>query len=305
MDTETVPDIARRHGAIAAVNAGFFLPNGDPSGIYKFQGQLISETRRTRGAVGLVEQGTRSRLIFGRVAAAMTMWVRRRARPDVPLRIDGVDTTRLLGKLMLFTPRYHAHTDTAPGGTEWVVSGPPLRVNGTPRTEGKTPIPPGGFVLSYGGPRPPPALASQQNGAAVELETRYLPDEGSATDWARARDIVGGAGLLVREGRLVHDWSREMFNAGFAENRHPRTMIGTHPDGSIWLVTIDGRQPKLSVGMTLVEIRELARRLGLTNALNLDGGGSTTMWAEGKVWNSPSDVTGPRRVSDALLVMPR
>ena len=63
--------------------------------------------------------------------------------------------------------------------------------------------------------------------------------------------------------------------------RHPRTLIGTHPDGSVWLVTVDGRQPQLSAGMSLVELRALARRLGLTNALNLDGGGSTTMWVAG------------------------
>jgi exopolysaccharide biosynthesis protein len=52
-------------------------------------------------------------------------------------------------------------------------------------------------------------------------------------------------------------------------------------------------------------LRELARRLGLTGALNLDGGGSTTMWIGGAIVNSPSDAAGPRKVSDALLVMRR
>jgi exopolysaccharide biosynthesis protein len=50
------------------------------------------------------------------------------------------------------------------------------------------------------------------------------------------------------------------------------------------------------------QLRALARRLGLVNALNLDGGGSTTMWVQGQVLNRPSDPTGPRKVSDALLV---
>jgi exopolysaccharide biosynthesis protein len=54
--------------------------------------------------------------------------------------------------------------------------------------------------------------------------------------------------------------------------------------------------------MTLEELRTLASRLGLVNALNLDGGGSTTMWVQGQVLNSPSDPTGPRKVSDALIV---
>jgi exopolysaccharide biosynthesis protein len=57
--------------------------------------------------------------------------------------------------------------------------------------------------------------------------------------------------------------------------------------------------------MTLEELRALAHRLSLVNALNLDGGGSTTMWVKGGVVNSPSDAAGPRKVSDALLVSPR
>jgi exopolysaccharide biosynthesis protein len=57
--------------------------------------------------------------------------------------------------------------------------------------------------------------------------------------------------------------------------------------------------------MTFVEMQALAHRLGLRSALNLDGGGSTTMVAGGRIVNHPSDPTGPRPVSDALLVLPR
>ena len=57
--------------------------------------------------------------------------------------------------------------------------------------------------------------------------------------------------------------------------------------------------------MSLSELRALAQRLGLRNALNLDGGGSTTMWVAGKIVNSPSDAAGPRKVSDALIVTQR
>ena len=136
----------------------------------------------------------------------------------------------------------------------------------------------------------------------MRLDVSYEPVEGEPKSWATAQDIIGGAGLLIRDGRDIDDWSIETFNQGFAENRHPRTMIGTSADKTIWLVTVDGRQPERSVGMTLVELRTLAKRLGLTNALNLDGGGSTTMWVQGEVINGPSDPTGPRKVSDALLV---
>jgi len=305
METETVAGIATRHHAVAAVNAGFFLPNGDPLGVLKIDGQLVSDARRSRGAVGIVRLGSQPRLIFDRLSASLTLHVTREDAADAALDIAGVDTTRLLGRLMLFTPAYHAHSDTAPGGLEWVVEGDPLRVRAAPRSQGKTEIPPDGYVLSFGGRRAPPALAGLAPGSEVAIETRYRPAESRPEEWTAAEDIIGGAGLLARQGRYVVDWAVESFAAGFAEHRHPRTLVGTRDDGSVWLVTVDGRQPELSVGMTLVELRELARRLRLTDALNLDGGGSTTMWVDGDTVNSPSDVAGPRPVSDALLVTSR
>ncbi len=306
VDTETVADIAARRGAIAAVNGGFFaIPAGDPTGVFKLNGSLVSDTRRPRGAVGIIPEGGAIRLVYGRVTATAAAYVRSRMRPDTRIDIAGVDTTRQRGKVMLFTPAYHVNTDTAPGGLEWIVQGTPLRVAGRPLTAGKTPIPRDGFVLSFGGPRAPPALEELRPNVRVDLDVRYTALEGDARDWERARDIVGGAGLLIRNGVFIDDWSMERLTPGFPETSHPRTLIGTHADRSIWLITVDGRQPKLSVGMTLFELRELARRVGLTDALNLDGGGSTTMWAGGQTMNSPSDAAGPRKVSDALLIMKR
>jgi hypothetical protein len=135
---------------------------------------------------------------------------------------------------------------------------------------------------------------------------RYRTRLGSApNDWARARDAVSGAGLLVLQGRELHDWTEERISAGFETTRHPRTLIGVDADEAIWLVTVDGRQPALSLGMTFVELQALARRLGLQSALNLDGGGSTTMIVRGNIVNHPSDQAGPRPVGDALLVFLR
>ena len=82
-------------------------------------------------------------------------------------------------------------------------------------------------------------------------------------------------------------------------------MIGADAAGAIWLITVDGRNPSLSLGMSFDELRALCKRLGLRSALNLDGGGSTTMWVDGKIVNHPSDPEGARKVSDAILVVPR
>jgi exopolysaccharide biosynthesis protein len=169
--------------------------------------------------------------------------------------------------------------------------------------------------LIQGTSRPRGAVGfTERRGASVLLFDRltvektkavYHPRLGSsAKDWARATGGVSGAGLLLLDGREFTDWTEERLTAGFDTTRHPRTMIG-EGGGAIWLVTIDGRQPTLSLGMTFTEMKRLARRLGIRSALNLDGGGSTTMVVKGNVVNHPSDAAGPRPVSDAVLVLPR
>jgi exopolysaccharide biosynthesis protein len=86
--------------------------------------------------------------------------------------------------------------------------------------------------------------------------------------------------------------------------RQPRTLAGVRPDGTLLLVTVDGRRPGWSVGMTLPEAARLMRSLGASDALNLGGGGSTTMTVRGQVVNRPSDRGGERPVGDGLFVMP-
>ena len=110
----------------------------------------------------------------------------------------------------------------------------------------------------------------------------YQPRLGtSAKDWARAANAVGGAGLLMLNGRELTEWADEQLSTGFDTTRHPRTMIGVDAQDAIWLVTVDGRQPSLSLGMSFTELQGLSRRLGLRSSLNLDGGGSTT-WSSGE-----------------------
>jgi exopolysaccharide biosynthesis protein len=307
MGVESVAGIAERHKPIAAINAGFFLPNGDPAGVMAIDGRLVSDTRRQRGAIGISRDKTGVKLVFARLRATASLVLQNNSpnhdgEAVTTIAIDGIDTTRLRGQLMLYTPSYHADTDTAKGGLEWVIDRQRGRLISGPHRDGKTRIPARGFVLSFGGERVPEPLQLLGRATRVRLDVSYEPVEGEPESWLLAQDIVGGAGLLIRDGHDIQDWSIERFNQGFAENRHPRTMIGTAADETIWFVTVDGRQPELSVGMTLVELQALANRLGLVNALNLDGGGSTTMWVQGQVVNKPSDPTGPRKVSDALLV---
>lgn len=120
-------------------------------------------------------------------------------------------------------------------------------------------------------------------------------------------EAVGGHPVLVRDGVM----SAEARDTGaFAVTRHPRTAVGITGDGRLLLVVVDGRQAPRSVGMSLGTLAELLRALGARDALNLDGGGSTTMVAREptgrlRVVNVPSDSAGERPVGDALAVVRR
>jgi hypothetical protein len=307
MSLETVPDIAARHKAIAAVNAGFFVVrNGDPAGVLEIDHELVSDAALTRGAVGIVRTpGKPLRLVFDRLGAAVTLTYRQ-GTETVAVPVDGVDTTRARSKLMLYTPRFGPDSDTADTGVEWQLAGSPLKVIERRPNAGSTTIPKDGAVLSFGGTVLPTGLETLDRDQVVSLDTRFQTRLGTpAAEWELANDIVGGAGLLIRNGQVLTDWTDEQLRAGFNTERHPRTMIGTSRGGIIWLVTVDGRNPDISVGMTFGELQTLAAGLRLENALNLDGGGSTTMVVDGTTVNHPSDKTGPRKVSDALLIVPR
>ncbi len=125
-------------------------------------------------------------------------------------------------------------------------------------------------------------------------------ESGSEPIDADAREMVGGSQIIVRNGQTI------VFTNAFATARHPRTAVGIDAGGTqLTLLVVDGRQPELSIGMTLAEVSEEMVRLGCAAAINLDGGGSTTLVcrnAETKrleVVNSPSD-TKERSVADVV-----
>jgi hypothetical protein len=209
---------------------------------------------------------------------------------------------------MLYTPSYHSDTDTAKRGIEWVLTGNPLQVTEIRHDAGRTPIPPAGAVLSYGGLQPPEPLGWLEPGTPVRLEAHWTSANGlDEAIFDRAHDIINGAGLLVRDGQTLANWhtTENLKASTFTDVRHPRTLIGVDRGGFVWLIAIDGRQPDHSLGMTFAELLRLCARLELQDALNLDGGGSTTMVVQGRIVNRPSDASGPRPVSDAIVVTAR
>ncbi len=120
--------------------------------------------------------------------------------------------------------------------------------------------------------------------------------------------VTGGGPRLLVRGRVAVAASAEGFAPlsapGFVASRHPRTLAGVERDGTLLLVTVDGRRAGWSAGVTLPEAARVMRSLGARDALNLDGGGSSGMVVRGELVSRPSDPSGERAVSDGIFVLP-
>jgi exopolysaccharide biosynthesis protein len=122
-------------------------------------------------------------------------------------------------------------------------------------------------------------------------------------------EAVGGRPVLVRDSVVASEVAHG--TAAFVTARHPRTAVGIARRGTrLVLVTVDGRQAPYSDGMSLAELARLMLALGTPQALNLDGGGSTTLvYADPdsggalRVANRPSDAGGERAVGNALALV--
>ncbi|MBR6423602.1 MAG: phosphodiester glycosidase family protein [Bacteroidales bacterium] len=116
-----------------------------------------------------------------------------------------------------------------------------------------------------------------------------------------AEDVVTTGPLLLIDGQ-----AEPVANDKFNTNRHPRTAVGRRADGTVLLVTADGRNAK-AAGLSMLELQQVMAALGCVDAINLDGGGSTTMVVRGVVVNHPSDnkrfdALGERPVANAIIV---
>ena len=140
-------------------------------------------------------------------------------------------------------------------------------------------------------------------GRRVRIEP-YVPAD-DARLARRYRDALAAGPLLLCRGEALSYADRE---GGFW-GRHPRSVVGVTRQGEAVMIVVDGRFPGQAAGMTIGELIYLVRQLGLYSALNLDGGGSSTLWCEeAGVVNRPSDNRrfdheGERRVTNCIAVV--
>ena len=312
--TEKTSSIAMRHNAIAAINAGFFRLDtsifaGDPQGILQIDGHTLSEPRSHRTALFIMNDLNRTGPDKSGIQIqhfSVRNFIRI-GKDEIDL--SGINRERRANELILYTPEFHVTTLTGSDGVEVVVRNG--RVRDIQNQQGSTPIPADGFILSASGDLRTRLLSSFRIGQKVSrrysFTQRLIGDDPSgfytnSTTWALAEDIVGGVPQLIKNGKIDITWEPEKAGKSFVEMRHPRTAVAKLKDGKFLMITVDGRQPDVSVGMNLQELAEYLLSLGATDAMNLDGGGSTTMFLDGKVVNTPSDKEGERKVSDAILV---
>jgi hypothetical protein len=294
--------VAERYGAVAAVNGTFSLDNGRPYSVFARNGNLEASPLMWSRAFSLSADETR--LSIGHPRLEVTL---EDPDSDATWTLDSVNERPWPGEMALYTPaggRFYRPPWNAcsarlrgDGGLEWEEE-----ASGVLRTYVVGAVRCSSTRMGRYGMSVLAARRGSDQASAIEsLELGQSVDVGWTVGWPQALDVMGGNPLLLAARRVV---APGRCTAYFC-SRHPRTGIGITPRGDVLLVTVDGRQPRRSVGMTPVAFARVFRRLGAVSAINLDGGGSTTMVIRGRVVNRPSDRRGERRVGSAVVVHAR
>ncbi|WP_010271079.1 phosphodiester glycosidase family protein [Paenibacillus senegalensis] len=254
---------------IAGINGDFYDLSGQgtgvPNGLFMGDGIILNSSAGPY-AFGLKADGSS---IYGPTPELK----RTLAIGETEIPITHINRYRGDNQLVLYTTDYYSSTASTSAGDEVIVdilegtvsSGQTLqmRVKEVRTNQGDSPLEPGTAVLSASGSMRT-VLAGLEPG---DLLSAYFElDEA----WQDVKVAIGGRGPLVQDGVPL-----DVPPAGV----HPRTAIGTKADGSIILFEIDGRAPGFSEGVENLEMAQILVDLGVVNAMNLDGGGSSTFVA--------------------------
>jgi hypothetical protein len=328
---ETTSQLAAAQQAIAGVNAGFFVFDpaagapGDPAGVGVYHGSTLREPVGDRP--GLILDGATNRTSIQRLTWNGTVSA---AGTSVPLTginrapglirncgEEGEQPTELpqqdvtctnRNELVAFTPEFGPKTP-AGAGLEVTVDAQDTVIAVTDARG--TAVPAGGHTVQATGTGIDQLRALSHIGQKLRVSADVVGDKGNPLPTTKHTSVVNGGPLLVKDGQqdvtarqdgMVHLGDSNSFYYGWVHKRNPRTFAGTDAQGRTLLVTADGRSLN-SLGLSLKEEADVAQSLGMVQAMNLDGGGSTTAVAGGAVVNAPSG-TSERPVGDALLVLP-
>lgn len=291
---EELTALMQRSGAIAGINGDFFPTSGDPLGAMVRDGQLLSRPFPGRASVG-----------WGANSAAMGLlqW-QGSATIDTlpPINLEGINEDLPQNRIVLYTDAsveiratqpsifLMVRMDTLGFAPTGAARGQIMEVL---RNQATVQVPSGYAVLAAQG-----TAVSRLAPAFIGANVRFSMQT-TGFDWTKIDNVMSGGPSLVRNGQVQIDFQTASFSKSFAETRHPRTAVGRTAQNDLWFVAVDGRQP-MSAGASLEELATIMRGLGCTDAVNLDGGGSTTLAIFGQVLNRPSDGR-ERKISNAIL----
>lgn len=284
---ETTTSMCRRtRGCQIALNGDFFRADG-PVGAVVVDGRMLRSPRQDHEQLSLDPlRSTTSGFGDGAWAGA----VERRGHP--PLSLAGVNVGLDAGPLVLYSADYGAATPACTcvevvlreGRIAAGTLGRPAPMTVVSHRAGQTPLRPGTAVLAGHG-QVADALAAMAGRVTV---TVAVADHTAHN--------VGAHPVVLRDGVAVpYDAADPML-----AQPHPRSVIGWDAKGTTWLVAVDGRR-RDGPGMTATEVVDLLRRLGASDAVMLDGGGSTTLARGGQLLNAPSDGR-ERPVANAVVL---
>ncbi|MGM0600223.1 MAG: phosphodiester glycosidase family protein [Candidatus Rifleibacteriota bacterium] len=278
---ERLSSMTERYNAIAAINGAYFTSRGDPIGTLIINRRLISSPLYSRSVFGITSNETH---VFGNPDFSGRL-----KAGGISLKINAVNQPRQRDGIVIYTPEYARSTLTTIDGVEFVIVRD--KIVGVNKKDSL--IPPDGVVVSAAGPKAE-RLKKLSLGDTIKLD--YTIDK----PWNLIKHGVCGGPRLVSDGKIDINGKEEKFSHSIIHGRHPRTAVALTFDGDLIFVVVDGRS-KNSVGMNLKELAIYLRRLGARHAINLDGGGSSSMIIKGKIKNRPSDGC-ERRISNGILI---
>lgn len=274
----TVRNIAQRTNSIVAINGGFFKPQtGVPLGTLMIDKKIYTGPIYDRVALGIFKDG----YDVGRVQLDGKI-----IGNNQEIKIDNINQPRMLSSYILaYTRDWGKYAPVSPQyGVQLQIVGNKI----TAASANPLSIPENGYVLV--GPKS--KLGKLFGAEYVDVEIKTNPK------WENVQHIISGGPYLLKDNQIFIDMTAQKLQS--IGGRNPRTAIGYTEDNNLVLVAVDGREGS-SVGLTLVELAKLMKTLGCTNAINLDGGGSTVMYIKGQIVNHPHQ-PGGIALSNALVI---
>lgn len=274
----TITTLARKNNSLVAINGTYFKPQtGVPLGTLMINGKMYTGPIYNRVAMGIFDNG------FDMARLELNAQVKS-FKGNV--KVDNINQPRMLSThVIVYTPEWGSFAPPSPKyGKQIAVEKGKIISIGTQ----SMPIPQNGYVIVG----PDERLAKIYKAKHVDLDIKTIPN------WENVKHIISGGPYLVKNGEVFVDITEQKLGAIGGKN--PRTAIGYTQDGNFIMVAVDGREGA-SVGLTLKELAWFMKSIGCTNAMNLDGGGSTVMYVNGRVVNMPK-VKGGIALSNALTI---